>query len=1018
MKRILLLVPFIVANAAVAQLPQIRITGVFPPGAQVGSSVDVTISAGSDLDEATELIFSHPGLTAAPKKDGNGQPIANQFSVKVADNTRPGLYDVRLRGLFGVSNPRVFRIDSVPEVQEKEPNNTDDQAQEITSGSVVNARANGGADVDVFKIAVTANQPLVIRSEAAAIDSVMQPVLELFDANGRRVAHSRRRRQKDASIVFTSPTAQTLLLKVHDTVYAGSNDYGYRLSIGSRPQIDFVSPQVLQAGVATKISVYGRHVPEGQKTEQTLEGVAIHKKEITLQLDDNSRAAGTDSYAISADTVLMDIDGNLIPFAIQKTGTSQTNETEGPEPITISVPANIAGSFASEMDEDRYRVDAKKGDRLQIDVLAHRLGSNADPMLIVEQITTAADGTESAKRIGREDIGKINPGGANLPTLTSDPAFTLTAPADGTFQIRLKDRFAASRGAPNLTYSLLVQPPAPDFRVVVFESLPSADGKAPPGTGAVSLRKGGTYQVPVYVYRTGGHNSDVSLTVEGPPKGITSGPVRIPAGKSSATLVFNCSADVGEVTAPVRIIGQSAVGETQEKRTAKITTLVHGGLNGLPRTARVSETMLVSVMKDEQPFQVLSEVTSAEMTQDQQLLIPLKLTRRAGFDNKVDVSFVGQPGNVDVPKIAIEKGKDSAIARFYFKENAPVGQATMLMYATGQVAYRRNPWLVDKAQAKVDAAVKELEATKKSLEAAKAASAAGAKKVADLEQMVKTYEQQLKVELAAQKTASEALKKAVAEKATATQKLLSLKEQLAGQSGNGEADTENFDAALKAVQDASTAVVEATKPVTALTQKLATLTTNVAAKQKLVADKTKQVNDARAAVTSQQKIVEKAKADMTTAEASLKAKDAEKKAADAAVKKAQDATKPKNINYRTVALPVSLTVHPTPGKLAAAVPDGGAIKKGAKVDVKVTLTRKNKFAGAVKVALALPNDVTAVASNSAEIPADKTEATLTLTAAADAAVGTVANAVIRATVTDFNGRKAEFDAPVTLKITE
>ena len=213
MKRILLLVPFIVANAAVAQLPQIRITGVFPPGAQVGSSVDVTISAGSDLDEATELIFSHPGLTAAPKKDGNGQPIANQFSVKVADNTRPGLYDVRLRGLFGVSNPRVFRIDSVPEVQEKEPNNTDDQAQEIASGSVVNARANGGADVDVFKIAVTANQPLVIRSEAAAIDSVMQPVLELFDATGRRVAHSRRRRQKDASIVFTSPTAQTLLLK-------------------------------------------------------------------------------------------------------------------------------------------------------------------------------------------------------------------------------------------------------------------------------------------------------------------------------------------------------------------------------------------------------------------------------------------------------------------------------------------------------------------------------------------------------------------------------------------------------------------------------------------------------------------------------------------------------------------------------------------------------------------------------------------------------------------------------------
>ena len=137
-----------------------------------------------------------------------------------------------------------------------------------------------------------------------------------------------------------------------------------------------------------------------------------------------------------------------------------------------------------------------------------------------------------------------------------------------------------------------------------------------------------------------------------------------------------------------------------------------------------------------------------------------------------------------------------------------------------------------------------------------------------------------------------------------------------------------------------------------------------------------------------------------------------------AVKKAQDATKPQNKNYRTVAIPVQLHVHPTPGKIAAAVPNSGALKKGATAAVKLTLTRKNSFTGPVKVQLVLPDGVKSITSDMVEIAADKTEATLTLTAAADAAPGDVAQAVIRATAADFNGRVAHFDVAVGLKITE
>lgn len=58
-----------------------------------------------------------------PKLDANGNRVANTFTVTVAADVPAGLYDVRVRGLFGISNPRMFRVDSLPEIAEVEPNN-------------------------------------------------------------------------------------------------------------------------------------------------------------------------------------------------------------------------------------------------------------------------------------------------------------------------------------------------------------------------------------------------------------------------------------------------------------------------------------------------------------------------------------------------------------------------------------------------------------------------------------------------------------------------------------------------------------------------------------------------------------------------------------------------------------------------------------------------------------------------------------------------------------------------------
>ena len=998
--------------SASAQLPQIRITSVYPAGAQQGTTADVTVSVGTDIDEATELLFSHPGLKATPRKDGNGNPLANQFSVTIDSSVPAGLYDVRMRGPFGVSNPRTFRVDTIPEVPEAEPNNLPEQAMAVTLGNVVNARANSAADVDMYTVGVKAGQVVVVRAEAAAIDSLMQPVVELFDASGRRVAFSRRQRQQDPVVIYKSAADQQLRVKVRDTVYGGSNDYGYRLVVDSRMLIDAVFPQVVQAGTDARVTVLGRHVPGGQDAGQALNGLPLQKKEVTIRVPNVGNRTGADSAATSIDAAIVGIEGNLISFAVHSAAVNAVAHSDEAGPVAL--PAAVSGSFETQQDEDTIRFAAKAGEKWQINVLAHRLGSNADPSLIVEQITKPADGAETYKRLAREDEGKINPGGGNLPTLTTDPAYLFTAPADGEYRLRLRDRFAASRGAPDLTWSVTIDPPTPDYQVVVFDSFPSVDGKQPPATGSVSIRRGGNYYIPVYAYRSGGHSAEIKLTVEGLPKGVTCAPASFLPGRQDSMLVFSAAHDAPESASPVTITATSTNGDQAMTREARVATLVHGGINGLPRTGRASSTLVVGVMRDEQPFHVEPGIVSAEMSQDQQLLIPLKLIRRAGFDNKVDIAFAGQPGNVDIPKVAIEKGKDSAVARFFFKENAAVGPATLLMYVTGQVPYRRRIWILGQAQEKVKAATEQLAATQKKLADAKSVQEAGTKKVAELTAMLKTYDGQLKAEKAAMTKAQEEVKKAVAGKVDATKQLLALQEKLKAVSAQ---KTEDVDAAIKAVEEATAAVVAATKPVTELSAKLEKLSGQVTAKKALVDQKTAQANAAMAEMTKQQAAVEKAKADVVAAEGNVKTQEAAKKAADEEVKKAEAATKPQNKNYRTIAVPVRLNVHTTPGKIAAAVPNSGAIKKGAAVDVKLTLTRKNNFAGAVKVALVLPDGVKAVTSNTVEIPADATEAVLKLTAAGDAAAGDIANAVIRATG-EFNGRQASFDAPIGLKVTE
>ncbi|HXJ02896.1 MAG TPA: hypothetical protein VNH44_16875, partial [Micropepsaceae bacterium] len=117
-KLVLLLSSLMAATQLSAQLPAARLLTVFPPGAEAGSSIDVAIS-GVDLDDPTQLYFSHPGIKAKLKiAEKTRQPETNRFVVTISAEVPPGLYDARFVGRFGASNPRAFAVGDLNEICE------------------------------------------------------------------------------------------------------------------------------------------------------------------------------------------------------------------------------------------------------------------------------------------------------------------------------------------------------------------------------------------------------------------------------------------------------------------------------------------------------------------------------------------------------------------------------------------------------------------------------------------------------------------------------------------------------------------------------------------------------------------------------------------------------------------------------------------------------------------------------------------------------------------------------------
>ncbi|RLS54231.1 MAG: hypothetical protein DWH91_12470 [Planctomycetota bacterium] len=496
--------------------------------------------------------------------------------------------------------------------------------------------------------------------------------------------------------------------------------------------------------------------------------------------------------------------------------------------------------------------------------------------------------------------------------------------------------------------------------------------------------------------------------------------------------------DLAAVQQKITDLKAAAAAATQAS-TASIREVAHSvrageiawtGANNVPSVGRIRKEFAISILAETAPFQIVAEPIKLEVHQGRQVLVPVKLEKRDGFNDKVTLNAAGAKpnANIDAPNIAIEKDQTETTWRLYVKDNALPGTHSMWLTSTAPVPYRRNPAKADRLKAEFDKVAAE---AKTAADAVPPATQAKNEAVTKATQATET----LKKSQADQQTMKKAMddNKAASDKSATAQ--TEAEKQATAAAEAVKAAQAAFDAA-KTASEGDAANEEKKKALTAAEEALNKAKADAEAKEKAKTDATKAATDAATALTTATENLKKADELVTKSTADDKAAQEAKAGAEKGEKEKQDAakaledkrkaaekastdqanaSKPNNINFTPPAVPVILVVKPAPLKLAPNVPNSGNLKKGDKLEVKVGITRQNGFAGVVTLSLPAQPGLVGVAAADVIVPADQNEGLLTITAAGDAKDGAQVNLVIRAKA-DFSG-EALVEVPLAVNVT-
>ena len=670
--------------------PRTLLERVSPPGGQVGTTVEVTLT-GNYLDDITGLYVSDKRLKAEkvpdpkvdPKKKNPPKPPV-KFKITIPSNMDVGVYDIRVIGKWGISNPRAFEVGTLKEIEEKEANNDVEQAQKVELNTTVNGIVNNRTDVDYYAFEAKKGQRIVLSCSGFNIDSRLDPLLELYDPNGKLLANDRYYSNRNAVVDHLVQTDGLHYVRLCQFAYIiGGNDTFYRLDISTGPWIDSAYPPVVQVGKASPVTIYGKNLPGGSiDPNMKLDGRPLEKATVQITPPMNVfNEGGVDfsgllppSNATMSSFEYRAKNGNMTSNPVQITfskvpvviDNEKNNSLETSQPVTL--PGTICGRIEQLGDEDWYKFTAKKGEVYTVEGFADRLGIPVNLFLTIKRGDTKKVLTTIESH--PEITDSVN---SRFYVSTEDPKGRITIPVDGEYYIMAKTHTSYARSGPRFVYRVTVQKEDPDFQVFVVSN--NTDN-----IGGFTLNQGGRQSLDVKVLRQDGFDGEILLEAEGLPNGVTCKPQPVGPKLKTGALVLEAAGNAPSSIGEFKVKATATIDGKKVTRTVRAACLVWKAPNNVPAITRLSRSLCLSV-REKGPYTLETDVKEVALPIGGKGSIKIKANRGNDKDMKnaqIQVSRLAAPAAtngayINFPNVNIAKGKTEGEVKYTIPTNAVPG---------------------------------------------------------------------------------------------------------------------------------------------------------------------------------------------------------------------------------------------------------------------------------------------------------------------------------------------------------
>lgn len=508
-----------VALAAGAALPAHAQTGypmiiaVSPTGLQRGTTAEVAITGRFNLQGAYAVQFECKGITAevvAPAAADAAKPT-DSIKLKVTTTAEAplGPQEFRIATPRGFSSIGQLVIYNLPQVLEKEPNNTVAAATPVEFPAVLDGVVGTAEDVDCYKFTAKAGDQIAFDCMSARLEDKIHdltpggggahsdPILVITDESGRELASGDDFYGPDPVMGYRFEKAGTYVLQIRDVRYMGSPGWTYCVTCTRDPLLLGVYPMAGERGKSVAVQPVGFNLagmPQG-----SVQVPMMDPGPMDVQI-----ATGKGGAAQMSNPVKF-IVSDLPQF--QEVVGNNTAEKATP----VQLPAGLNGRIEAENGEDCFRFKGVKGQPYSFEVNARRYGSSLDSWLDLLD----AKGNLLVNNDDTAGIGK-------------DSHIDWTCPADAEYVLRIRDTH--TRGGSEYFYNIEARLAKPDFVVVCDDDKALVD-------------PGGGYAMYLIATRKHGFTGEIKLAVEGLPPGVTCTADRIPANMTQACMIFRGAPD-------------------------------------------------------------------------------------------------------------------------------------------------------------------------------------------------------------------------------------------------------------------------------------------------------------------------------------------------------------------------------------------------------------------------------------------------------------------------------------------